>query len=363
LGFVQCRLEGPSLLLYGREEERTLQDSGHEIDEAGRVRVLAQPDQVLLPWKLRRRPIMLPGGCASGAGGPARLLRPSLPPMLRRSVHRQGRVRGEARHFAFLWNPPMTILTLHMDPRLVRMPEDHWRANLSSHEVGAFVRVDQSIGPEGFLTRMSCAGCSKKRAILVRPAGRIHAMVPAIRAATGNRVVREQLKQWVDRHGSCRNTGREVVIPEPFAGYVSLLKKRAVTRLEGRQPPESLLMLTSEASRPVLIDCREVFSLPEDRRYRRGCQLVAALRDRMRGSEETFTSAITYREGLVDSRGRSTVARIDIETPHGRYSGEASIRYPGDDARIEAVSMAEVAFGVGTRNTAMDDVFVIETRL
>ncbi|TVP54322.1 MAG: hypothetical protein EA351_13455 [Gemmatimonadales bacterium] len=250
-----------------------------------------------------------------------------------------------------------------MDPQLVRMPEDHWRANLSSHEVGAFVRIDQSIGPEGFLTRMVCSGCSKKRAILVRPPGRIRTMIPAIRAATGNRGVREHLKQWVERHGSCRNAGREVVIPEPFAGYVSQLRERAVTRLERRQPPESLLMLTSRESSPVLIDCREVFTFPEDRRYTRGCQLVAALRGRMRESDETFTSAITYREDLIDPGGRPTVARIDIETPHGRYSGEASIGDRGDGARSEPGTMGEFVFGIGTRNRAMDDVFVIETRL
>ncbi len=250
-----------------------------------------------------------------------------------------------------------------MDPQLVRMPEDHWRANLSSHEVGEFVRIDQSIGPEGFLTRVVCTGCSKKRAILVRPPGRIRTMIPAIRAATGNRVVREHLKQWVERHGSCRIAGREVVIPEPFAGYVSQLRQRAVTRLERGQPPESLLMLTSRESSPVLVDCREVFSLPEDRQYTRGCQLVAALRHRMRESDETFTSAITYREDAIDPKGRSSGARIDIETPHGRYSGEASIRYPGDGARRGPGAMEAFVFGVGTRNTAMDDVFVIETRL
>jgi len=257
----------------------------------------------------------------------------------------------------------MTLLKLHMDPRLVRMPEDHWRANLASHEAGEFVRIDQSIGPEGFLTRMVCLGCSKKRAILVRPAGRIHLMVPAIRAATENRGVREHLKQWVERHGECPNAGREVIIPEPFAGYVSLLRDLALDRIERKQPPEPLLMLTSRESPPVLFDFREVFTLPEDRQYTRGCQLVAALRNRIRTSDETFTSAINWREEPTGSSGTSAVARIDIETPHGRYSGKAPIRHETGDDPDARGALGELVFGVGTRNTALDDVFVIEMKL
>jgi hypothetical protein len=254
----------------------------------------------------------------------------------------------------------MTLLKLHMDPRLVRMPEDHWRANLSSHEAGAFVRIDQSIGPEGFLTRMVCRGCSKKRALLVRPPGRLHLMLPAIRAATGNRGVREHLKQWVSRHGECPNAGREVILPEPFAGHVDQLRDMVFTRIERKQPPAPLLMLTSRESPPRLFDLREVFTLPEDRQYTRGCQLVAALRDRMRTSDETFTSAITCREDPTGSDGRSAVAKIDIETPHGRYSGEAPIRHgTGDDPGAPG-TLGEFVFGVGTQNTALDDVFVIE---
>jgi len=257
----------------------------------------------------------------------------------------------------------MTLLKLHMDPRLVRMPEDHWRANVASHEAGEFVRIDQSIGPEGFLTRMVCRGCSKKRAILVRPAARIHLMLPAIRAATGNRGVREHLKQWVARHGECPNAGREVIIPEPFAGYVSLLRDLVLTRIERKQPPAPLLMLTSRESPPLLFDFQEVFTLPEDRQYTRGCQLVAALRHRIRTSDETFTSAITCRADLTGSGGTSAVANVDIETPHGRYSGEAPIRHGTGDGPDKRGAMGEFVFGVGTRNTALDDVFVIEMRL
>ncbi|TVP49337.1 MAG: hypothetical protein EA350_02290 [Gemmatimonadales bacterium] len=257
----------------------------------------------------------------------------------------------------------MTLLKLHMDPRLVRMPEDHWRANLSSHQAGEFVRIDQSIGPEGFLTRMVCRGCSKKRAILVRPAGRIHLMLPAIRAATGNRGVREHLKQWVARHGECPNAGREVVIPEPFAGHVILLRDMALSRIERKEPPVPLLMLTSRESPPVLFDFREVFSLPADRQYTRGCQFVAALRNRIRTSDGTFTSAITCRADPTGSDGPLTVVRIDIETPHGRYSGEAPIRYGNGDDPDERGAIGEFVFGVGTRNTALDDVFVIEMKL
>ncbi len=43
VGLVQRRLERLSLLLYGREQERPLQDGGHEIGQAGRIRGLPQP--------------------------------------------------------------------------------------------------------------------------------------------------------------------------------------------------------------------------------------------------------------------------------------------------------------------------------
>lgn len=267
----------------------------------------------------------------------------------------------------------MTLLKLDMDPRLVRMPEDHWNADLSSHAVGEFVRIDLSIGPEGFLTRMVCSGCSKKRAILVRPAGRIHTMLPAIRAATRNGVVREHMTQWVARHGRCPNAGREVVVPEPFAGYVSRLRAMALTRLEAGRPPASVLMLTSRNESPELFDCRDVFAVPAERRFTRGCRLVAALRDRIRESDETFTSAITYREEPGGSGGPPAEARIDIETPRGLYSGQAPIHWGAggrgaggrgaDAARDERAAMGEFVFGAGRRSLALDDVFVIETPL